>query len=46
MTDYPCPECGYDGPHTLQETRTDGIKVIECGSCYCEFEVPADESDE
>jgi len=38
MTDYPCPECGYEGPHTIQETGG-GIVIVECGGCYCEFEV-------
>lgn len=41
--EYPCPECGCDGPHIVQETRDDGVRICECAACYCEFEVPPDE---
>jgi transcription elongation factor Elf1 len=41
MIDYACPECGHDGPHTLvDDTADDEVNTYECGSCYCEFEVP------
>lgn len=33
--DYPCPECGFDGPHT----RFPASRIYECGNaeCYAEF---------
>lgn len=37
---YVCPECGYEGPHSVVEK--DGQRnrlVLECGGCYVEFEV-------
>ena len=40
--EYPCPECGYEGPHVVQEIGRDEdvtVSVVECGSCYAEFEV-------
>lgn len=42
MNDYPCPECGFDGPHTLVDTFTRSgreIETYECGRCVVEFEV-------
>ena len=41
MNDYPCPECGYDGPHALVTTEG-GVLVVECGNSACavEFSVP------
>jgi hypothetical protein len=38
VSDYPCPKCGYDGPHTAVDEGD--VWVVECGSCYAEFEVP------
>jgi phage-related protein len=46
MTDYPCPECGYEGPHALLFGGADptDADVYECGdsACACEFDVPTD----
>lgn len=38
ITDYGCPECGYDGPHTVMDVEDD-VVTAECGSCYAEFDV-------
>jgi hypothetical protein len=32
LIDYPCPECGYDGPHHLFAWNE-----AECGDCHVEF---------
>ena len=32
MTDYPCPQCGYDGPHDEFAPNE-----YECESCHAEF---------
>jgi hypothetical protein len=32
MTDYPCPSCGYDGPHDWF-----ALNEFECGDCHGEF---------
>jgi hypothetical protein len=37
--EYPCPECGFDGPHTTCEVDEGGV-TYECGSCYVEFYAP------
>ena len=40
IVDYPCPDCGYNGPHELVDvTRAHGVdvEVCECGSCRVEF---------
>jgi hypothetical protein len=29
---YPCPECGWEGPHWEFSPNE-----AECSSCYCEF---------
>lgn len=46
IVDYACPECGFDGPHTLVEsTHVHGVEVevCECGKCYAEFrKLPAE----
>lgn len=36
--DYPCPECGYDGPHVVVSRNP---LVVECGDSECgvEFEI-------
>ena len=41
MTDYGCPECGYDGPHAVLNLD-EGVTIAECGNpeCYAEFEIP------
>jgi len=39
MNEYPCDECGYEGPHTVVATGDDGF-TVECGGCYAEFYVP------
>jgi hypothetical protein len=36
---YPCPECGFDGPHTTCEVDEGGV-TYECGACYVEFYAP------
>jgi predicted RNA-binding Zn-ribbon protein involved in translation (DUF1610 family) len=41
MNDYPCDDCGYEGPHTTIESKP-GSVILECGSCYHEFEVVRD----
>jgi uncharacterized Zn finger protein len=41
QVEYPCPDCGADGPHLVVEQLDDGTVVAECGSCYIEFDVPA-----
>lgn len=37
--EYPCPACGFEGPHSAVEDE-DGVRRAECGDCYEEFEVP------
>jgi hypothetical protein len=44
MGDYPCDDCGYEGPHTVIDFYTADAEsaertVLECGSCYSEFTV-------
>jgi len=42
LLDYGCPECGYDGPHTLILVEAPGEPDrAECGDseCAAEFEV-------
>ncbi len=42
--DYPCPSCGYDGPHPV---LADGVGIIvECGdtACALEFSIDPDDS--
>jgi len=44
--EYPCPECGYEGPHSyLGQDEDSGPDIYECGDpeCYLEFSVPRDE---
>lgn len=40
---YPCPECGYEGPHYILATQRcpGGKSIVECGDSECgiEFEV-------
>jgi hypothetical protein len=36
MADYPCPNCGYDGPHDEF-----ALNEFECGDCHGEFTRPA-----
>lgn len=40
VNDYPCDECGYDGPHAAH--YDEGLRqwVAECGGCGLEFGVP------
>jgi uncharacterized Zn finger protein len=38
MGDYPCDDCGYEGPHTVIEEGAERT-VLECGGCYREFTV-------
>jgi len=35
LSDYPCPECGYEGPHPYWPEDQDA----ECGDCEVEFKV-------
>jgi hypothetical protein len=37
LLDYPCPECGHDGPHPVTEGDT-RCGTAECGDCVIEFE--------
>lgn len=37
--EYPCPECGHDGPHPVVDD-SDGNQTVECVGCYAEFIVP------
>ncbi len=39
MKDYPCDECGYDGPHHLIASGGD-VLMVECGQCAAEFSIP------
>jgi hypothetical protein len=41
VTDYACPDCGYDGPHKVWE-RDGELLTVECGdtACAVEFAVP------
>jgi len=46
MVEYPCPECGSDGPHPVVETMTkpgdeSPSYLVECSSseCAAEFEL-------
>jgi uncharacterized Zn finger protein len=38
--EYPCPECGDDGPHDVVDEAFDGSQVCACAYCYVEFEIP------
>lgn len=40
MIEYPCPICGFDGPHLLVESYPDR-EVLKCGDSDCDtnFEV-------
>ena len=40
VIEFPCPICGYDGPHSLVESYPDR-EVLTCGDwdCGTEFEV-------
>ena len=42
VTDYPCDECGFDGPHPVHWDDELGQHIAECGSCALEFGVPAE----
>lgn len=42
VIDYPCDECGYDGPHPVHLDESLGQHVAECGGCGPEFGVPAE----
>jgi hypothetical protein len=37
MDDYPCPGCGYEGPHTPTDDDDD-VDSYECGSCLDVFD--------
>ncbi len=41
LSDYPCPECGYDGPHSILNRREQS-PVVECGDTACGAEFTAD----
>lgn len=42
--DYPCPECGHEGPHTVVSAEDPAVVVVECNGDYCgEFDIPAEE---
>lgn len=39
LTDYACPECGYDGPHLLFPPESpDEPTMAECGDGECGVE--------
>jgi len=42
VTDYPCDECGFEGPHPVRWDEELGQYVAECGNSECavEFGVP------
>lgn len=44
VTDYPCPECGYEGPHHVYFDEGVNQYVAECGDILCgiEFGVPSE----
>jgi hypothetical protein len=42
ITDYPCDECGYDGPHPAHWDEELRQHIAECGNCALEFGVPAE----
>lgn len=45
VTDYPCDECGYDGPHNAYYPADLRQWVAECGNCGLEFGVPEEALD-
>jgi hypothetical protein len=48
--EYPCPECGSDGPHVVVEHAADStgpFRRVECAeTACCEFEIHDDADDE
>jgi hypothetical protein len=34
VLEYPCPECGYEGPHNPIDNS-----AIECGKCYASIDI-------
>lgn len=44
VTDYACPECGYDGPHPVLNTG-EWPPLVECGDTACAAEFTADPGD-
>ncbi len=38
LLDYPCPSCGYEGPHAYFAGDRFCAGVAECGACYVEFD--------
>lgn len=41
MIEYPCAECGSDGPHS-ETDRVAECFVLECVACFAEIVVPRD----
>ena len=40
VIDYPCAECGLEGPHSAHYDEDLRQWVAECGECLLEFGVP------
>lgn len=43
LVDYPCDECGHEGPHTLTlAAARSEVDVFQCGSCMrrCSITTP------
>lgn len=40
MKEYPCPECGHDGPHPVIGVDYWMNEEVECSACYAEFSIP------
>ena len=40
VIEYPCPECGHDGPHPLIGVDYWMDSEVECVGCYAEFSIP------
>jgi len=42
MREYPCPDCGSDGPHPIVYDDDD-MQVMECNNCDRTIDVKAPE---
>lgn len=40
IDDYPCPKCGYEGPHAVLGPDEAG-QLVECGDTRCAAEFVA-----
>jgi hypothetical protein len=40
LQEYPCPECGFDGPHNPIDDS-----AIECGRCHTSIDISGGEQE-